>query len=63
MKHLKRTLGNVLVKTYKALPGTLQARIKAIEVIGKKSTLKDIDLLEKLKKMIVRQSELRQKRQ
>jgi HEAT repeat protein len=33
-----------------ALSGTLPARLKAIEAIGKKSCLKDIGLLEKLKK-------------
>ncbi len=33
-----------------ALHGSLMSRIKAIEAIGKKSTLKDMDLLEKLEK-------------
>ncbi|MHB1376343.1 MAG: HEAT repeat domain-containing protein [Candidatus Humimicrobiaceae bacterium] len=33
-----------------AINGSLQARIRAIEALGKTSTLREIDLLEKLKK-------------
>lgn len=52
VKSLANISSNETLKIFKkiALSGTLPARLKAIEAIGKKSSLKDIGLLEKLKK-------------
>jgi len=52
IKSLVNISSNETLKIFRkiALSGTLPARLKAIEAIGKKSSLKCIDLLEKLKK-------------
>jgi len=52
VKSLANISFNETLKVFKkiALSGTLSARLNAIEAIGKKASLKDIDLLKKLKK-------------
>ena len=52
VKSLANISTNKTLKIFKeiALSGTLPARLQAIEAIGKKSCLKDIGLLEKIKK-------------
>jgi len=52
VKSLANISFNETLKIFKkiALSGTLSARLNAIEAIGKKASLKDINLLKKLKK-------------
>src|SRR4030042_4171794 len=52
VKSLANISFNETLKVFKkiALSGTLSGRLNAIEAIGKKASLKDINLLEKLKK-------------
>ena len=52
VKSLANISSNETLKVFKkiALSGTLSGRLDAIETIGKKASLKDIDLLKKLKK-------------
>ncbi|PIU28555.1 MAG: hypothetical protein COT09_04550 [Candidatus Hydromicrobium americanum] len=52
VKSLANISSNETLKIFKkiALSGTLPARLNAIEAMGKKSSLKDIDLLKKLEK-------------